>query len=356
MNLDANRQAQRRADRIAAFRAELAELELEQALALSPEQRSRLEAHLETVLSGLARQFGADVSESAKRISWGMRVAAFLGGVALSAAIVLFLHRIWGALPATVYAPLLVAIPLVLLTATELWFRRRVDLFYTALLAWAAGVAFVMELDALGSMFNLVPSAHAVLAWAAFAILLAYAYGLRLLLGAGLVLLGAYSASLWMMAAGNHWMGFFNRAGTLIPPAAVLYALPWLMRRQDPHDFQFVYRVCGAATGLTALLILSKQGDFHSSGLPAHTLEALCQFAGLALSVGVVVHGLRLGRSGLVNLGAVAFVVFLFVRLHAWWWDWMPKYVFFLLIGLIALLLLYPFRRMRQRLSVQTVP
>ena len=57
-----------------------------------------------------------------------------------------------------------------------------------------------------------------------------------------------------------------------------------------------------------------------------------------------------------MNLGAVAFVVFLYVRLHAWWWDWMPKYLFFLLIGMIALVLLFVFRRMRTRLTERTVP
>jgi len=43
--------------------------------------------------------------------------------------------------------------------------------------------------------------------------------------------------------------------------------------------------------------------------------------------------------------------VFLFVRLHAWWWHWMPKYLFFLLLGLIAIGLLLVFRRIRTRLG-----
>jgi hypothetical protein len=42
--------------------------------------------------------------------------------------------------------------------------------------------------------------------------------------------------------------------------------------------------------------------------------------------------------------------VFLFVRLHAWWWHWMPKYLFFLLFGLTAIGLLLVFRRIRTRL------
>jgi hypothetical protein len=34
-----------------------------------------------------------------------------------------------------------------------------------------------------------------------------------------------------------------------------------------------------------------------------------------------------------------------------WWWDWMPKYLFFLIVGLTALALLWAFRRLRARLA-----
>ena len=350
MDLSGQRKAQQRADRIAAFRTELAELEQERGLTLSAEQRSHLEIHLDAVLAGLSRQFGVDVSESARRISWGMRVATVLGSVAFFAALVLFLHRIWGALPSWLHAPLLVAIPLLFLAAAEMVFRRGAALHYTALLALAGGLAFVMELNALASTLNAAPSPHALLAWATVGVLLGYAYGLRLPLGAGLTLFCVYTASLWVAAGGGYWMGFVDRAGCLIPAAAAVYAFPSLKAHQDVHGFDFVYRVCGAATALLALLILSKRGDLCCSGLPARTLETLYQLAGMAVSVGVVFHGLRLGRGGLVNLGAAAFVIFLFVRLHAWWWEWMPKYLFFLLIGLIAVALLLLFRRTRARL------
>lgn len=80
-------------------------------------------------------------------------------------------------------------------------------------------------------------------------------------------------------------------------------------------------------------------------------VEGLYQILGLLLSAGVACHGVQLGRSGLVNLGVGGFVIFLYVRLHAWWWHWMPKYLFFLLIGLIALGLLLVFRALRARVA-----
>ena len=80
------------------------------------------------------------------------------------------------------------------------------------------------------------------------------------------------------------------------------------------------------------------------------------QILGVLLSAGVVAHAVRLGQGGLVNLGSVAFVVFLYVRLHAWFWDWMPKYLFFFLLGLTALGLLLVFRHLRSRLTERTLP
>ncbi len=175
--------------------------------------------------------------------------------------------------------------------------------------------------------------------------------GTRLLLGAGLVVLCAYTAALWMTRTGGYWVTLPERAEYLIPSATVLYAVPWLKPQREPHDFDFVYRFSGAAMLLPGLLSLSKNVDPCCSGVPGRALEPICQLAGLGLSAGVVFHGLRLGRGGLVNLGAVGFVVFLFVRLHAWWWHWMPKYLFFLVLGAIAFLLLLVFRRMRTQLS-----
>jgi uncharacterized membrane protein len=344
------RKAQQRADRIAAFRAELAELEREQGLTLTPDQRAQLDGHHQRVLADLNQQFGADISEPERRISWGMRLVSLLGGVAFFVALFLFLQRIWGALPIAAQVAVLVFIPLLLLAATAYGAGRKVASYYLALLGLATGTAFVLGLSVLGSIFNTVPSPHALLAWGAFAFLVAYAFGLRLLLGAGLVLLCAWTAT-WLGARGGvHWESVLSRGGYFIPGAALLYAMPWLSRGRNPPDFDFVYRVCGAAVGLIALLILSKSADLCCPVPATRMVETLYQIAGLLVSAGVIWHGLRLGRNGLVNLGGAAFVTFLFVCLHGWWWDWMPRYLFFLLIGMTALGLLAAFRRLRRQL------
>jgi uncharacterized membrane protein len=351
MDLESRHKAQQRVDRIGAFRAELAALEHEQALVLTPEQRARMEVHLATVLGTLTTQYGADATESGRRISWGMRVAALLGGAALIAAVVLFLHRIWGFLPGAAQFVVLLAVPLGLLAAAGAARRRGVDAYYVSLLALAAGTSFVLGLTTLGTIYNSVPTPHALLAWGLFALATSYALRLRLLLGIGLALLCSYVGALGMTIQGYYWPMFLQRSEYLLPAAALVYAVPWLRRGTDAEDFGFVYRATGAGISLLALLILSTVGHVCCSGLGISVAKTVFQLAGLALSAVIVVHGIRLGRNGLVNLGAAGFVVFLYVRLHAWCWDWMPKYLFFLMLGLTAIVLLAVFRRLRRRLA-----
>ncbi len=136
----------------------------------------------------------------------------------------------------------------------------------------------------------------------------------------------------------------------MLPAAVIIYSVPWGTARQNRSDFDAVYRLCGAGAGLLALMIVSQSPDLACSTLSAGTLATSYQIAGVLLAAAIVFHGLRLGQSALVNLGAVGFVVFLYVRLHAWFWDWLPKYLFCLLVALTALALVLVFRRLRVRM------
>jgi uncharacterized membrane protein len=48
-----------------------------------------------------------------------------------------------------------------------------------------------------------------------------------------------------------------------------------------------------------------------------------------------------------VNTGMTFFVIFLYTKFFDWWWEIMPKYLFFLVLGLTAILLLLVLRRLR---------
>ena len=96
--------AQQRADRIAAFTHELADLERAGVLRLDPGDRGRLDAYHAGLLDQLARRFDVDRSDRQRRMSLGMRIASLVGAVTLSAAVVFFFYRVWGLLSTPVAA------------------------------------------------------------------------------------------------------------------------------------------------------------------------------------------------------------------------------------------------------------
>ena len=66
--------------------------------------------------------------------------------------------------------------------------------------------------------------------------------------------------------------------------------------------------------------------------------------------------GIRARLAHVANLAAAFFVILLYLRFFHWWWDWMPGYLFFLIIGLISIGLLALFRKLRMRAAEAARP
>jgi len=350
------REAQQRADRIRAFREELAELEREGALALDDAGRARLESHLQRTLAALAERFDIDTTESQKQISWGMRIASTLGGLALCAAVVLFFHRFWGFLGVPAQVAVLVVTPLVLLAATEFAARRERTLYYASLLSLVSFGAFVLNLNVLGSIFNLTPTCNALLAWGAFALLLAYTYRLRLPLAAGLVCLLGYTAAVSSSWHGWHWLSFPERPENFLPGALILMLVPVVRVRRRYAEFDWLYRTLGLLTFFLAILILSEAGVLSYLPMRDTAVKTMYQVVGFGAAGLAMWMGARGHLPGVVNLGAAFFTVYLYLRFYHWWWDWMPGYLFFLVVGLISIGLLALFRKLRVRTAEAARP
>ena len=345
------REAQQRADRIRAFRQELAELEREGVLKLDDAQRAALETHQQRTLAALAERFDVDTSDSQKQISWGMRIVSTLGGVALCAAVVLFFYRFWGSLGIAAQVSVLVLTPLALLAATDFAARRDRTLYYASILSLVTFGAFILNLNALGSIFNLTPSHNALLAWGVFALIIAYTYRLLLPLAAGLVCLISYLAASFNTWAGGHFLSFPQKPENFVAGALILIAVPFLRIERRYREFDWLYRTIGLLTLFLAILVLSESGV--TSYLPWRdaAVEALYQVLGF-LAAGLAIWlGIRSRLAHVANLGATFFALFLYLRFYHWWWDWMPGYLFFLIIGLISIGLLVLFQKLRARVA-----
>jgi hypothetical protein len=341
------RDAQRRADAIRTFRGELARLEREKVLVLSEEQRRGVDRHLNLSLSELAKRFDIDITESQKQVSWGMRIASTVAGLALCTAAYLFFFRFWALLALPVQIGILVIAPLVLVAAAEFAFRRERTPYFTSLLSLMAFAAFIADVNATGAMFNMTPSPGPFLAWGVFALVLAYRFRLRLPLAAGIVCVLIWSGGFVTSSAGAFWGDMSEAPEPFIAGGAVAAAVALAPRLWRHPEFRAVYAWAGLATVFLATLMLSLGS--RSYFLHSASGRAACyQVFGMAASAAVIWFGISRRVPSAANAAAAAFVVFLYCRLVAWWWDWMPRYLFFLIVGVISLALLVALRKVRR--------
>ncbi|MFN0172523.1 MAG: DUF2157 domain-containing protein [Bryobacteraceae bacterium] len=343
------REAQARADRIRLFRDELADLEREGGLTLTPHQRTRLEAHVETTLSALAAQFDVDTSASQKQISLGMQIATALGGLALCLAVFFFFMQIWGHLILPVRWAVLAASPLAALAGAAWTARRERTLYYAALLSLVALAALITDTLIVGAAFNIAPSPNALLVWGCFALLVAYALGIRLMLAAGLLLTGAFVCALATRLNGLAWEQVFDRPEPVIfCGIAVVLAGQFIPHRRFP-EFVPVYEFIGALAALVTLVFLSLNGRVSYLDMDPKNIERLYEVVGIVVTTLAIWRGVDRGSAVLVNMGSSTLAIFLLIRWSHWLWDLLPRYVFFLSLGLVAVGLIALFKRLRGR-------
>ena len=340
---------QDRADRLRIFREELATLEQERALELTPEQRTALDAHIAKTLAGLATSYDVDTTESERHISLGMKIASALGGLALCVAVVLFFGRYLGTWPSALQIGVLATLPIALTGGAEFAARRERTLYYAGLLSIVAFAAFVANLALLGAIFNMAPTPNALFVWGLFGLALGYHLGLRILLAAGLVSLLGWVTAMTNVWRGWWWWEFERRPEEVICAGLLLAVVGTQLRHGRMHDFPQVYRLLGLLAIFLPALYLSAEGA--ASYLPWETdnVETFYQMAGVVASGVAVWIGVRRNWNEVINGATLFFVIFLFLRLVDWWWDSMPTYLFFLLIGAIAIGLVAIFKRLRAR-------
>jgi uncharacterized membrane protein len=95
------------------------------------------------------------------------------------------------------------------------------------------------------------------------------------------------------------------------------------------------------------VLVLSHWGYGSYLDFDSTPIEGFYQIAGFVLSAVAIWFGARRHWPEVVNTGIVFFVIFLYTKFYDWWWEIMPKYLFFLVVGLTAVLILLVLRRLR---------
>jgi len=340
--------AQQRADQVRVFHLELDRLDSEGVLRLTEEQKKSVDAHHETLLNQLAQSFDIDRDARSRQLSWGMRIASFLGALALAASVFFLFRQFWGLFSEEVQVGILSASSLLTLAATVLVRARDVTGYFTKLTAMVAFACFVLNVVMIGQIYNITPSDKAFLPWAAYGLLLAYLCDLRLLLAAGLACVIAFMAARVGTWSGVYWIHFGERPENFFPAAVVLFALPQIIRHVRYDQFPAVYRLVGLLAFFFPVLILSHWGGGSYLDWSVTNIENLYQLCGFVFSAGAIWLGLRMQWTETANTGVVFFVIFLYTKFYDWWWELLPKYLFFLILGLTAVLVLMVMKRLRQ--------
>ena len=104
--------AQKRADQIGSFRAELEIIENEKIAVLDDGQREAVTNYHESLLAQLSSTFDVDASVREKRLSLGMKIASFLGALGLAASVFFLFYQFWGRLPTYLQVLVLLAAPI----------------------------------------------------------------------------------------------------------------------------------------------------------------------------------------------------------------------------------------------------
>lgn len=346
--------AQQRVDQIGSFRAELEALEREKVLALNDSQRSAVAGYHDNLIKTLAAEFDIDANKREKQLSLGMKIASFLGALALAASVFFLFYQFWGRFSTGTQVFILVMAPLLALAGTVLAAHKERTGYFSKLLGLVAVACFVLNLSMFGQIFNITPTANAFLVWAAFAFLLAYASDTRLLLAAGIICLAAFLSAETGTWSGCYWISFGERPENFFPAAVLLFLVSFL-----PHHkfsgFAVIYRVFAMLLFFIPVLILANWGMISYLNIANQTIEIIYQVAGFVFSAAAIWAGIKKGWPDVVNTGNVFFTVFLYTKFYDWWWDWMPKYIFFLIISLTAILMLLIFKRLRNS-TIKNLP
>ena len=149
-------EAQQRADDIRIFRKELDRLESEGVLKLADAQRNAVNLHHENLLARFAQSFDIDRDVRAKQLSWGMRIASFLGALALAASVFFLFNQFWGRFSETAQAAILIGAVLCTFAAT-VWIQGcDATGYFTKLAAMVAFACFVLNVAMLVQIFNIM--------------------------------------------------------------------------------------------------------------------------------------------------------------------------------------------------------
>ena len=145
----------------------------------------------------------------------------------------------------------------------------------------------------------------------------------------------------------KYWVSFGNRPENFFIPALLFFCFPAWKTHHKFSGFNSIYRVLAMIMAFLPMLILANWGNISYLDFSNEMIEGMYQVLGFVTATFAIWYGVKRGLSSVIITGNVFFILFLYTKMFDWWWQWMPKYLFFFLLGLCALLALLVFKRIR---------
>jgi hypothetical protein len=333
--------------RILSFREELSDLRDEGVIDSDDATIARIGLRHDVLLEEASRDERIDLTREEARLSAGMRLATLLGATALSIAWAMFVSSAWDDL-GEIAKLLLVWIPPVLLAAaTEVAARRESTGYVANILATVGTIALAVATVATLNLYERGPTRYQFLVVGAYALFLAYRHRLIMPLLIGVTAAGAWLWSLASFTRGSDFQEAFRFAEPAVIVGAIALALGTI-RKQDPAEFRLIWRFGGVVAICWSLLVLGVAGETSWFG-PGNIVEGSYQALGAIVFVAMVWYGLRIDDQVLARSGGTALLLFLLFRMFDWFWDAIPDWLFFLMVGALAFGVLLTLRRLRAR-------
>ncbi len=342
--------AQQRVDEVQAFQRELERLQSAGIVEIKPDALDAVREYHCALIQSLKASFDIDADSRARQLSAGMRIASLLGAAALSAGIFFFFHQLWGYLTSLAQMSLLLASTLGTLGLTVWIERRDVSSYFTQLCGTIAFVAFVLNIVMPGSMFNLYPSPYAFLLAGVYGFILAYRFRLKWVLVAAIASSAAFLTAFTVMMMGASWSSANERPENLLVIGSLCFLMPLAIRHRRCIEFVPVYRISGLLLVFIPMLFLAFWGEMSYLPVDKDRLEIVYQVLGFVGTLTAVGVGIRQQWLETTRTAMVLFALFFYVKLFDWFWDFLPKYLFFFILGLTALGFLVLLRRIRDRI------
>jgi hypothetical protein len=180
-----------------------------------------------------------------------------------------------------------------------------------------------------------------------FALSLAYGYALTLPLIVGIAGLSVWGWTLGAIPLGLWWRQGFTVIETLLLTGVVMMTVPVWTR--GPAKFSPWWRGAGAGLVAVGLLLVGESGNFSGfTSVGLRTIEYFYQVVGAITLTTMMVWGIRRDQRVVTQVGALGAVFFLYLRLVDWFWKLVPQWLFFLMVGGLALAVLFLLRRLRR--------